>query len=70
MTSLTPCHTTLLTLCLLLAVTSPAFPATPKPVPTKVGKDSPPIYFEYNWGLTKPDSVKEMNYLVHSVNAG
>ena len=26
----------------------------------------PPVYFEYNWGLTKPDSVKQTDYLVHS----
>ena len=35
-----------------------------------VGKDSPPIYFEYDWGLTKPDDIKEMNYLVHSPRWG
>ena len=35
-----------------------------------VGKDAPPIYFEYDWGLTKPDDVKEMNYLVHSPRWG
>jgi acetyl esterase/lipase len=29
-------------------------------------KDSPPIFFEYNWGLTKPDDVGEMDYRVHS----
>ena len=35
-----------------------------------VGKDSPPIYFEYDWGLTKPDTVKEMDYRVHSPRWG
>jgi acetyl esterase/lipase len=35
-----------------------------------VGKDTPPIYFEYDWGLTKPDSVTEMDYLVHSPRWG
>ena len=29
-------------------------------------KGGPPVYFEYNWGLTKPDNVKKMDYLVHS----
>lgn len=37
---------------------------------TLVSKDAPPIYFEYNWGLTKPDDVKEMDYLVHSPRWG
>ena len=27
---------------------------------------APPIYFYNNWPLTKPDDVKEMDYLVHS----
>ena len=27
---------------------------------------APPIYFENEWGLTKPDDVEERNYLVHS----
>ena len=31
-----------------------------------LNKDTPPIYFENNWGLTKPDGVGEMDYLVHS----
>ena len=31
-----------------------------------LSKDTPPIYFEYNWGLTKPAEVKEMDYRVHS----
>jgi hypothetical protein len=31
-----------------------------------VNKDSAPIYFENNWGLTKPDSVTEADYRVHS----
>jgi hypothetical protein len=35
-----------------------------------VGKDLPPIYFEYDWGLTKPDRVGEMDYLVHSPRWG
>ena len=35
-----------------------------------VGKDSPPIYFEYDLGLDKPDSVKEMPYLVYSPRWG
>lgn len=26
----------------------------------------PPVYFENNWGLTRPESVGEMDYLVHS----
>lgn len=29
-------------------------------------KGAAPIYFEYNWGLTKPENVSEMDYLVHS----
>jgi hypothetical protein len=35
-----------------------------------VGKDSPPIYFEYVLGLTKPADVKEIPYLVHSPRWG
>ena len=35
-----------------------------------VGKDSPPIYFEYTLGLVKPADVKEMPYLVHSPRWG
>jgi hypothetical protein len=31
---------------------------------------TPPIYFENNWGLTKPDGVGEMDYLVHSPRWG
>lgn len=27
---------------------------------------TPPLYFENNWGLTRPESVAEMDYLVHS----
>jgi hypothetical protein len=27
---------------------------------------APPIYFENNWGLTQPEGVGEMDYLVHS----
>lgn len=35
-----------------------------------VDKHSPPIYFEYNWGLTKPDSVEEMDFKVHAPQWG
>jgi acetyl esterase/lipase len=28
--------------------------------------DDPPIYFENNWGLTQPEGVGKMDYLVHS----
>jgi acetyl esterase/lipase len=31
-----------------------------------LNKDTPPIYFENKWGLTKPEDVGEMDYLVHS----
>ena len=31
-----------------------------------VNKDSPPIYFQNHWGLTKPAGVQEMPYKVHS----
>jgi acetyl esterase/lipase len=31
-----------------------------------LSKESAPIYFENNWGLTKPDSVTEADYRVHS----
>jgi hypothetical protein len=31
-----------------------------------VSKDSPPIYFWNNWGLTAPPNVKPENYRVHS----
>ncbi len=31
-----------------------------------LNKDAPPIYFENNWGLTRPDSVQENDYRVHS----
>ena len=31
-----------------------------------LNKDAPPIYFEYNWGLAKPEGVEKMDYLVHS----
>jgi hypothetical protein len=31
-----------------------------------LSKDDPPIYFENNWGLTRPDGVDTMDYLVHS----
>jgi acetyl esterase/lipase len=29
-------------------------------------KGGPPIYFENNWGLTQPEGVAKMDYLVHS----
>jgi hypothetical protein len=29
-------------------------------------KGSAPIYFENNWGLTRPEKVEEMDYKVHS----
>jgi len=29
-------------------------------------KDAAPMYFENNWGLTRPADVKEMDYKVHS----
>lgn len=29
-------------------------------------KGTPPLYFENNWGLTQPDDVTTMDYLVHS----
>jgi acetyl esterase/lipase len=31
-----------------------------------VNKETPPIYFENEWGLTRPESVTETNYKVHS----
>jgi non-ribosomal peptide synthetase component F len=31
-----------------------------------LNKDTPPIYFHNNWGLTKPADVKDADYLVHS----
>jgi acetyl esterase/lipase len=31
-----------------------------------VTKDTPPIYIENEWGLTKPENVAEPNYLTHS----
>jgi hypothetical protein len=31
-----------------------------------LNEDTPPIYFENNWGLSKPDDVGEMDYLVRS----
>jgi acetyl esterase/lipase len=31
-----------------------------------LNKDTPPIFFENNWGLTKPDTVQEGDYRVHS----
>ena len=31
-----------------------------------VSKDAPPIYFENNWGLARPDGVGEADYRVHS----
>ena len=35
-----------------------------------VCKDSPPIYLQFNFGLTKPDKVKEMGYFIHSPQWG
>lgn len=35
-----------------------------------VNKDSAPIYFENEWGLTKPDDVTQVNYDVHSPRWG
>jgi acetyl esterase/lipase len=35
-----------------------------------VGKDSPPIYLQFGYGLTKPADVKEMPYLIHSPQWG
>ena len=32
--------------------------------------DDPPIFFENNWGLSQPDGVKRMDYLVHSPRWG
>jgi len=29
-------------------------------------KDAPPIYIQYDWGLTKPDDITEDNYRIHS----
>jgi hypothetical protein len=29
-------------------------------------RDAAPIYFEYNWPLTQPEGVSEMDYKVHS----
>ena len=31
---------------------------------------SAPIYFENNWGLTKPETVQEMDYKVHAPQWG
>lgn len=33
-------------------------------------RDSAPIYFENNWGLTRPDTVQEMDYKVHAPQWG
>jgi len=35
-----------------------------------LNKDTPPIYFEYDYGATKPDNVDEMGYKVHSPGFG
>ena len=35
-----------------------------------LSRETPPIYFENNWGLTKPDDVNEADYLVHSPRWG
>jgi hypothetical protein len=29
-------------------------------------RGTPPVYFENNWGLTRPADIKEMDYKVHS----
>ena len=31
-----------------------------------VSGDTPPIYFEYDWGMTKPADVTDVEYKVHS----
>jgi hypothetical protein len=31
-----------------------------------IHKGEPPIFFQYDWGLTKPDNIEEANYKVHS----
>ena len=31
-----------------------------------LNKDTPPIYFENEWGLTQPENITEANYKVHS----
>ena len=31
-----------------------------------VSKSAPPIFFQYDWGLTKPDNIELSNYRVHS----
>ena len=33
---------------------------------TLLYKGGPPIYFENNWGITQPEGVAKMDYLVHS----
>lgn len=35
-----------------------------------LNKDSAPIYFENNWGLTQPDDVQDMDYKVHAPQWG
>jgi endoglucanase len=35
-----------------------------------VSKDSPPIYLQFSFGLTKPAKVKEMGYFIHSPQWG
>ena len=35
-----------------------------------LSKQTPPIYFENNWGLVQPDGVTKMDYLVHSPRWG
>jgi acetyl esterase/lipase len=35
-----------------------------------VNKDSAPIYFENEWGLTRPDDITQVNYDVHSPRWG
>lgn len=31
-----------------------------------LNKDTPPIYIQYDWGLVKPDNVRDVEYKVHS----
>jgi hypothetical protein len=35
-----------------------------------VNKNTPPIFFDYHWGLTKPADAKLMPYLIHSPRWG
>ena len=36
-----------------------------RPTPCSIA-GTPPLYFENEWGLTRPDTVAETNYKVHS----